>query len=228
MASVDITMISATNLKACNVRLAASLSGDESDNKQRTPVHKKGSTANTWKDHTFKLPVREAAPRCTNLKFKIEKEEPFWNPFFCFKKGSFFGRKTTYVVGEVDVPLDGRAGDMNPPVRSCEVRSSTPGIVAVLQFSYKFSEQFPVEAPPELEEETVTATPAAERPQRGNATPAYFHVPQAGYVPAATPPPPQQHPWRNFLGRVTNAVAVNAIASVISNLGFDGGNFTDA
>ncbi|XP_048136621.1 uncharacterized protein LOC125315502 [Rhodamnia argentea] len=228
MASVDITMISATNLKACNVRLAASLSGDQSDNKQRTPVHKKGSTANTWKDHTFKFTVREAAPLGTRLKFKIEKKEPFLNPFFCFKKGSFFGRKTTYVVGEVDVLLYGRAGDMNPTVRSCEVRSSSLETVAVLKFSYKFSEQFPVEAPPELEEETVTATPAAERPRTGNATPAYFHVPRAGYVPAATPPPPKHHPRRNFPGRVRNAVAVNAMASVISNLVFEGGNFTDA
>ncbi|XP_030518954.2 protein SRC2-like [Rhodamnia argentea] len=232
---LSITLISAKNLKACNVHLAASLSGDESDDKQRTPDHKKGSTANTWLGHTFKFTVEEAPLLDTRIEFNIEKKEAFLNRFFCFKRGSFFGRKTSYVVGKVDVPIedlrpDGSAGDTNPKVLSCEVWSSSPKktkgkTVAVLEFSYKFGERFPVEAPPELEEETVTATPAAERPRTGNATPAYSFGPPAGYGPAA--PPPLRRPGWSFLERMGIAVTVNAITSAFNNLVFDGGDFTD-
>ncbi|XP_048136618.1 uncharacterized protein LOC125315499 [Rhodamnia argentea] len=203
-----ITIKSVECLKAHGVYLVVSLSGDESYKKQCTPVHKKGSTPNPWFGHTFEFTVEEAALLDTRLEFKIEKK----NTFFCFKKGCFFGRKTTYVVGKVDVPVedlrpDGSASDMNPKVLSCEVRSSSPKktkgkTMAVLEFSYEFGEQFLVEAPPDLEEVTVTTTEAAERHQTGN----------------ATPPPPQHHPGRNFLERV----GIAAIASVFSNLVFGG------
>ncbi|XP_048136619.1 uncharacterized protein LOC125315500 [Rhodamnia argentea] len=233
-----ITILSVENLGAHDVRLVVSLSGDE---KQCTPVHKKRSTTNPWWGHSFEFTGEKAALHDTRLEFKIEKEEPFLkHTFFCCMKGPFFGRKTTYVVGEVDVLLDGCAGDMNPKVRSCDVWSSSLKIVAVLKFSYKFSEP------------TVTATQAAATPSEPYVPP--MHPPlvpylqnaapnfpaadpypppipalhhQMAYVPAG-PPPPLQHPGWNLLGRVGIAAAVNAITSLFDNLGFDGGDFTNA
>ncbi|KAI3417314.1 uncharacterized protein J3R85_014588 [Psidium guajava] len=178
-----ITNISAKDLKAHDVRLFISLSGDESSQKQCTPVHKKGSN-DPWLGHTFEFIVRDLD---TSVHFKFVKNT------LGFKR----------VVGEVDVPVmvllspvwdlleNGCVGHMKPKVLSREVTSSSPKTkektMGVLEFSYKFGELFPVKAPLELEEETVAPIPVTAAPPESYTPP--MPRPLMAYQQNAAPPP---------------------------------------
>ncbi|KAI3417313.1 uncharacterized protein J3R85_014587 [Psidium guajava] len=181
---LGITITSAEDLKAHDVQLVASLSCDETNKKQRTDPSL---------GHTFEFTVEGAALLDARLEFKIEKKDSL-------------GRKTD-VVGEVHVPVKdllvkGCAGHMKLKVLSREVRSSSSKTMADLEFSYKFGERFPVEAPLELEEETVRANRAAAAPP-GPYTPP-MPRPLMGYADGANPPStprPQtayQHNWAAY------------------------------
>ncbi|KAF7851624.1 hypothetical protein BT93_L3449 [Corymbia citriodora subsp. variegata] len=176
-----ITINSVMGLKARDVYLVISLAGDQ---KQHTPVHKKGSM-NPWSGHTFVFTVDKAAVPTGCLKFKI------------MAKRTLFPDKD---VGEVDVPvgyllLNGSAGNMKPKVLSHEVRLSSEETEAVVKFSYQFSGRFPVEVPP------------VDEPVKDYADAVY---PQTTYQPNATPNYPAVHPANEAVAGYAAAVATLA------------------
>ncbi|XP_010039583.2 protein SRC2 homolog [Eucalyptus grandis] len=126
--TLEITMISFMGREAVSFYLVGSLSGNKSDKRQRTPVHKDGSM-----NRTFVFPVDGATARAGRLKFKIMAKRTF-----SFDKD----------VGEVDVPVrdlleEGGAGDGKPKVLKYSVRSPSGKSKGVLGFSFKFREAAP-------------------------------------------------------------------------------------
>ncbi|XP_030442544.2 protein SRC2 homolog [Syzygium oleosum] len=171
-----------------DVYVVVSLSGDK--NKQRTPVHKDGGASPRW-GHTVVLTVDEAAARagCLTLKFKIKA------------KRTLGGDKD---VGRADVPVKellerGRAagGDGKSRAMSYSVRLPSGKTKGVLEFSYKFGEQFTVAAPRAAKKagKPVMACPAAAVPPASSSAAAYPPPPMRRAAPY---PPPAGHPPQGY------------------------------
>ncbi|KAL3749938.1 hypothetical protein ACJRO7_010982 [Eucalyptus globulus] len=92
------------------------------------------TSAMDHKAHDVYIVASLSGDQKQHTPIKIKKAERI----FCLKKD----------VGEVNVPVrdllgKGIASDVEPKVMSHEVRSSSEGTMAVLDFSYEFGQQFP-------------------------------------------------------------------------------------
>lgn len=189
--------MSAKDLKDVNVfgkmdvYVVVSLSGDKTNKRnQRTPVHTDGSTSPRW-GHTVSFTVDMAAARAgrLTLKFKIKAER------------TLGGDKD---VGRVVVPVGelldqvGAGGDGKPKPMSYSVRLPSGKTKGVLEFSYKFGEQFTVAAPPAAKkmDGPVTAYPAHAAPPASGSAAAY---PPPHMMHGAAPyPPPGGYPPQGY------------------------------
>ncbi|XP_030544867.1 protein SRC2 homolog [Rhodamnia argentea] len=186
---LEVTVMSAKDLKDVNVfgkmdvYVVASLSGDKTNKRsQRTRVHTDGGTNPQW-GHTVSFTVDLAAARAgrLTLKLKIKAER------------TLGGDKD---VGRVDVPVrelldqGGGAGDGKPKPMSYSVRLPSGKTKGVLEFSYKFGEQFTVAAPPagKKVDGPVMAYPAHAAPPASSSAAAY---PPPHMMQGAAPYPPQ-------------------------------------
>ncbi|KAI6684547.1 hypothetical protein NL676_030460 [Syzygium grande] len=171
--TVIITMISAPNPNADEVKLSVSLSGDP---RQQIPIYEDPRRA-----CTFFFTVDKAVAPSLCLKFQIDRANST-----CLEKD----------VGTVDVPVgdlfvNGSSGDVRQEALSYQVRSSSGETKGVLGFYCQLVTSYPAAAASH-----ASRSVAAYPPPTHGAPP-----PPLGYAPAAYPPaggisaPPAAYPY---------------------------------